>query len=286
MALLALDVSTYGVVMSADSQPAELLDGENRILTSGAQRTRNPLLIRVGGGFTGLTGYVGTEYIGGAKTRDWLSAFGQEHPNEDLVAYANGLATALTEEWQRLGLSSALEIFISGVENGDVRFWYVRNSQGLYDHDWTFKQPSTEFRAVDDLDPNYIARDLQPGQTKAQLLQTRMYSFREGVLLPAAHVFNAFSEIIETIYAHGIDGFEPIASLDDLAYFVRQRMEFLKRLYSAGHGIYKNPPAPLGGAVHVIGVKVDGEIREYPKLRGQAKTLGPAAARSSRGSVR
>jgi len=30
MGLLALEVARFGVVMSADSQPVELLDGENR----------------------------------------------------------------------------------------------------------------------------------------------------------------------------------------------------------------------------------------------------------------
>lgn len=282
MGLLALDVLAFGVVMSADSQPVELLDGENRLLTEEVPRTRNPILIREGGGFRGLIGYVGTECIGGTKTRDWLSVFGSSHADQPLAAFAEALAAALTKEWQRLGLSSVLEIFISGVENGDVRFWYVRNSLGLHDHDWTFKQPSADFRAVDDLDANYIAHDLQPGQTKEQLLQTRMYSFRQGVLLPAASVFDAFGTMIGAIYAHGIDGFEPVASLDDLAYFARQRMEFLKRLYSVDHGIYMSSPAPLGGAVHVLGVKVDGEIREYPKKRGQAKTLRSARSLAGR----
>jgi len=277
MGLVALDVSAFGVVMSADSQPVEFVDGENRVLTTTTQRTtRNPILIRVGGGFRGLTGYVGTERIGGATTRDWLSQFGQDHADDDLGSYANALAAALTEEWQLFGVASVLEILIGGVETGDVQFWYVRNSQGLREHDWTYEAPSAQFSAVPDLDANYVARDLQPGQTKDELLQTRMYSFRQGVLLPAAHVFNAFSEIIGAIYTHGIDGFEPIASLDDLAYFARQRMEFMKRLYSAKHGIYKDSPSPLGGVVHVLGVTVDGEIREYPKIRGQARTLRTA----------
>jgi hypothetical protein len=67
-----------------------------------------------------------------------------------------------------------------------------------------------------------------------------MYSFRQGVLLPAAPVFDAFSQILTMLYVHGIDGFEPVASLDDLAYFARQRMEFLRRLSSKKHGIYTN----------------------------------------------
>lgn len=224
----------------------------------------------------GFTGYVGTEAIGKKTTRDWLSSFGTTHPDENLSAYANALGEALTDEWKRQELSSILEILISGVESGEVRFWFVRNSQGLHDDDWTYKAPSKKFQAVNDLDDNYMPRDLRPGQTKEQLLQTRLYSFRQGALLPAAPVFDAFGGILSTIYAHGVDGFEPVASLDDLAYFARQRMEFLKRLYSDRHGIYKKSPAPLGGDVHVLGVTRGGEIRTYPKIRSQMKTLRSA----------
>jgi hypothetical protein len=62
-------------------------------------------------------------------------------------------------------------------------------------------------------------------------------------------------------------GFTPIASLDDLGYFARQRMEFVKRLYSQKHGIYRKSSAPVGGKVHVVGVGRDGEIRKYSKIR-------------------
>jgi hypothetical protein len=272
--ILTLDVCGYGVVMSADSQLVECLEGENRVLVDPTrQTTRNPIVIRTAGGFTGLTGYVGTEEIGNARTGDWLMRFGDEHPTDDLATYANRLASALTAEWTRLGLRSVLEILIGGVESRDVRFWYVRNSRGLNDGDLTFKRPSTEFLAVDDLDANYVPRDLKMGQTKEDLLKTQMYFFRQGVLLPAVHVFDAFSGIVAAIYAHGIPGFEPIASLDDLGYFARLRMELMKRLFSAKHGLYKESPAPIGGEVHVLGANVAGEIREYPKIRSQTKTL-------------
>jgi hypothetical protein len=65
---------------------------------------------------------------------------------------------------------------------------------------------------------------------------------------PTGTVTLLFSDI------DGADGFEPVSSLDDLAYFARQRMEFLKRLSSKKHGIYTKAPAPLGGEVHVVGV--------------------------------
>ena len=39
---------------------------------------------------------------------------------------------------------------------------------------------------MNDLDTNYVPRDLQPGQSKDDLLATRMYSFRQGVIVPTA----------------------------------------------------------------------------------------------------
>lgn len=264
--------------MSADSQPVELLDRETRVLASaGEQRMRCPIIIREEGGFVGFTGFAGTETIGRSPTRQWLTSFGERHSDHGLAEYANALGEALTREWRELSLSSLLEVLISGVEEGEVRFWFVRNSDGLHDDDWTYKKPRAEFEAVDDLDGRYMPRDLQPGQTKEELLGSRMYSFRQGVLLPAAHVFEAFNAILQTIYAQPVEGFEPIGSLDDLAYFARQRIEFLKRLYSAKHGIYKKSPAPLDGKVHVLGVTREGEVRVYPKNRDQARTLRSAA---------
>jgi hypothetical protein len=75
------------------------------------------------------------------------------------------------------------------------------------------------------------------------------------------------------LYAHGVDGFEPVGALDDLAYFARQRMEFLKRLSSKKHGIYTKSPAPLGGEVHVLGIDRNGVMKTYPKIRAQAKVI-------------
>jgi len=262
--------------MSADSQPIELLDDETRVLSgAGRQLRRSPILIRDGGGFVGFTGFVGTETIGSSTTRDWLAHFGEQRLDLGLAAYAEALGCALTEAWRELGLVSILEILVSGVENGEARFWFVRNSNGLHSGNWTYRAPLPEFIVVDDLDGNYMPRDLQPGQSKEELLRSRMYSFRQGVLLPAAQVFEAFNTILQTIYAEPVDGFEPVDSLDDLAYFARQRMEFLKRLYSEKHGIYRRSSAPLGGQVHVFGVGSTGEVRQFPKFRKQAKTLRP-----------
>jgi hypothetical protein len=267
LGVLTVDLTAFGVVMSADSQPIEAVDGETRVLGQpGRRHTRNPIVTRDAGGFAGFTGYVGTEAIGGKPTRDWLDAFGAKHPSEGLSDYARALGRELTEEWQRHGMGSVLEILISGVERGDVRFWFVRNSQGLYD-DGTYRAPKPAFDAVNDFDANYVPRDREPGQTKDELLHGRMYSFRQGALRPAAAIFDVFSDILTTLYTNGIDGFTPIASLDDVGYFARQRMEFVKRLYSQKHGIYRKPSAPLGGEVHVVGVGRDGVIRRYSKIR-------------------
>ena len=75
------------------------------------------------------------------------------------------------------------------------------------------------------------------------------------------------------LYTHGVDGFEPVGSLEDLAYFARQRMEFLKRLSSKKHGIYTKARAPLGGEVHVFGVDRTGVMKAYSKIRAQAKVI-------------
>jgi hypothetical protein len=253
--------------MSADSNPIEALDGQTRVLAHpGRWHTRNPILARDAGGFTGFAGYVGTETIDGKATRDWLDAFGRRHATASLADFATALSSELTAEWQRLGLVSVLEILISGVENGDVRFWFVRNSQGLHG-DGTYMAPKASFDAVDDLDGNYMPPLLAAGQTKEQVLRERMYSFRQGALFPAAGIFDMFGEILRTLYAQGIAGFTPMASVDDLGSFARQRLEFVKRLYRKKHGINRDPVTPIGGKVHVAGVGGDGVIREYAKIR-------------------
>jgi hypothetical protein len=116
---------------------------------------------------------------------------------------------------------------------------------------------------VNDLDENYVPR----GESKDELLQTRLFSFRQGALVPASVVFDSFGAILGLLYSQGIPGFEPIGSIDDLGYFARQRLEFMKRLYSARHGVYRGTVAPLGGKVHVFGVDRGGVIKEYSKIR-------------------
>jgi hypothetical protein len=273
LGLLALDVSQFGVVMSADSQPVELLDGRHQVIVQPGQLHRDPIIVRRGGGFSGLVGYVGRERIDGTPTRSWLEKFSTRHPTDALPDFCGALAFELTRQWQRQRFKSALILFVSGVEAREARFWFVHNTQGLYDPAWTYIRPTQTFQAIDDLDGNYVAGDLLPGQTKEQLLRTRMYFFRNGVLRPSASIFDAFSGIIGSIYAQRVRGFAPIASLDDLAFFDRQRMEFTKRLYSSKHGIATLKRSPINGTVHVRSVARDGTIKEYGKLRSQIKTL-------------
>jgi hypothetical protein len=265
MGVLTVDLSAVGVVMSADSQPIEALNGRTRILGQQGQRhTRNPIVRRTAAGFAGFTGFVGTERIGTRTTRNWLDAFGSRHPSAPLADYATAMGQELTAEWQAHGIISVLEILISGVEKSEVRFWYVRNSQGL-NADGTYVAPAPQFKAVNDLDRNYVPLAVRRGLTKEQLLQQQMLSFRQGDLRPAATVFDAFAEILSLLYAHGIPGFTPIASVDDLGYFARQRLEFVKRLYSQKHGIHRQSQAPIGGKVHVVGVDRKGVVQDYYK---------------------
>jgi len=279
MGLLAVDVTTYGVVMSADSQPVEILDGENRVLPTSGWQTRNPIVMRVGGGFTGLVGFAGTEEIEGVKTAEWLRRFSDEWMNDDVDAFCHRLAERLTAIWRRDGLRSVLEILVTGEVSGDLQFWYVRNSQGLRDADWKHNTPADTFitkNDLDDPDEGYIKRDRVEGETKDDVLQRVTYSFRQGVLVPGARVFDGFADILGAMYAGDVEGFQPIASLDDLGQFARVRMEFLKRLCSAKYGIYDEKTLPpVTGKVHVLGVGRDGRICDYHKGKNQVQTPRP-----------
>ena len=54
MGLLAVDVSAFGVVMSAESQPIEALGGQTRGLSQQGGLTRCTSVIRSEGGFVGF----------------------------------------------------------------------------------------------------------------------------------------------------------------------------------------------------------------------------------------
>ena len=233
---------------------------------------RNPIFVRRGGGFTGLVGSVGRERIAGKPTREWLRAFSTQHPNESLAAFCTSLADGLSRQWRRQRLLSGMWIFASGFEGSEVRFWYVCNVEGV-NADGTYKKPGPTFTAIDDLDKNYLAPERNQGQTKAELLRLRMYQFRNGVIRPTALIFDVFNEVMRRIYEQQIPGFSPIRSVDDLAFYDRQRMEFAKRLHGPKYGIAKASSPGIAGAVHVMGVNPDGVIQEYHKHRGQEKLV-------------
>ena len=230
------------------ASPWSFSDGRNRVPHSRTELRHKPIIVRRGGGFTGLIGYVGRTRIEGISTRSWLERFAKLHPNEPLPDFCPTLAEALTRRWQRQRLKSGLWIFVSGIEGREVRFWFITNIKDLDVRTGTYFNLQQTFDAVNDLDVNYIQPQLAPGQTKAQLLETRMYFFRNGVLMPSAFIFDAFGGIMQTIYAQQISGFPPIRSLDDLAFFARQRLAFTMRLYSPKHGIAKASPAGIDGA--------------------------------------
>lgn len=273
MGVLAVDITVHGVVMSADSQRIQILGGENRV--ESGDRRRNPIVVRTGGGFVGLVGFAGTERIDSIETAEWLRRFGSEWPEDDLATFCNRLAVTLTDAWQQTAAASVLEILVAGEVAGDVQFWYVRNSTGLRDADWKHEDPEDTFICEPDLDKNYISQDRQQGETKEDVLRRTMYSFRQGVLLPAAPVFDAFGEVMGNVAARRVEGFAPLASLDEVGHFARVRMEFLKRLCTAKYGIYAtDTPTPIGGVVHVFGVGRNGEIREYAKGRNDVVRPG------------
>jgi hypothetical protein len=271
MALLAVDLTSHGLVMSADSQPVEIFAGENRVDDSAEHRTRNPILLRAAGGFVGLVGSVGTERIEGTSATEWLRRFDRQTPNDDLATFCMRLADALGEVWRRDDMKSVLEILVTGEISGEPQFWFVRNSQGLLANNWRHGEPAESFAAQDDL-AHYVEVHGLSGKT--ELIQQLSYSFRQGVVLPAAPVFDSFGQLLNALVEGGVEGFEPIKSLDDVGQFARVRMEFLKRLCSAKHGIYtENVPSPISGDVHVYGVGLDGRVCEYLKHRSQVATL-------------
>lgn len=259
--------------MSADSQRVEILEGEDRVDTSAEDRTRDPIIVRVGGGFVGLVGFVGTEQVEGVDTAAWLRRFEQGSPRDDVGEFCHRLAEALSQVWQREGLRSVLEVLVPGEVSGDLQFWFVRNSQGFEPTDGRFYAPADLFVTQDEL-ANYTRDARESGLTKDQVLERVTYSIRQGVLLPASPVFDGFSQLMQTIWTGNVEGFTPLASLNDVAYFVRVRMEFLKRLCSSKHGIYdEGTPSPIDGDVHVYGVGRDGRICRYPKIRNQVETI-------------
>jgi hypothetical protein len=261
--------------MSADSHHVEITGGNVRVVPMKGVRSRNPIVQRSAGGFVGLIGSVGTESIEGIPTARWIERFSAQHPHDGVGAFCNRLASTLTSIWALTGAPAVLEILLAGEIRGDLQFWYVRNSDGL-DNAWTHKAPARKFTAENDLDANYVPSDRRPGESKDALLDRVLYSFRQGVLVPAAPVFDAFAGLMHGIYASRTPGFAPMNELDDLGHYARVRMEFLKRLCTDKYGIYSpGVPSPIGGDVHVLGVSPKGEIKRFAKGRQEVRVLVP-----------
>jgi hypothetical protein len=270
MGLLTLDLCRFGVVMGADSQPIDLLEGSTRIHSQG-QRNANPIVEWHGARFTGLIGYVGRRSVAGLSTRSWLERFMVRNRDLTTSDFCERLAGQLTAEWRRLHLRSGLWVYVSGVANRDVQFWFVNNIAGIDPNNGTYSGIADTFKAVNDFDQNYVTRDRRPGETKDQLLDRALYTFRNGALYPSTTMLDAFSATVLQIFNGNVPGFAPIRSLDDLAFFARQRLEFTKRLHSPTHGIYKGSRSPIDGKVHVLAVTRSGEVRECSKNISQRR---------------
>jgi hypothetical protein len=155
-------------VMSADSQPVEILEGGIRVDDSAQRRARNPIIQRTAGGFVGLVGFAGTERVEGVSTSDWLRRFDRQTPNDELESFCKRLAEALSDVWRRDGQTSVLEILVTGEIDGEVQFWFVRNSQGLR-ADGTHEAAADTFTGQDELNA-YLKLDGVPGEGKADLV--------------------------------------------------------------------------------------------------------------------
>ena len=274
MGLLALDVTRVGIVMSSDSQDVLLTEG--RCLPVGVgHRAKDKIITVRCAAFSALVGYVGTERIGDVETRRWLTEFVARHASATGFAhFCAALGEELSAAWEEGGLDSCMWVFVAGYEDGEARFWYVVNAIGI-DELGCYTGVSRSFRVVNDLDETYMPEHLGRGFTKAQVLDQISFHFRNGAIFPGALIFDAFSQMIADIVRLGPPGFGPRCfDLERYAYVARQRMEFLKRLYSPKHGIYSPITVPLiEGKVYVYSLAPTGEFTAAPKQRSQARPV-------------
>jgi hypothetical protein len=276
--LLALDVTRMGLVMSSDSQDVLLTEGRCRPLPMGGRRSKNKILCVEAESFPALVGYVGTEQIGTTDVRTWLDRFAKANARLGLAEFCHALGDELSAAWESAALDSCMWVFVAAYADGEARFWYVvNNAEGRagMDEFGAYTGISRRFRVVDDLDGNYMPEYTERGLTKADVLDGMSFHFRNGVLFPGAFIFDGFSRVIEMIVQIGVPGFGPRAfTLERYAYVARQRMEFLKRLYSPTHGIYSPIVVPhIDGTVHVYSLAPDGTFMKNPKIRSQARKL-------------
>jgi hypothetical protein len=275
--LLAVDITPFGIVMSSDSQDVTLIEGGYNVAAMRGQRSKEKIQRVRGKHFAALLGYVGTEMIGADDTSTWLKRFVDLHHEDTMSEFCEQLATELSSAWREHELDSCLWVFLAG-HDSEARFWYVVNlpqSESIDPVSLTYVGISREFRACCDLDDNYLPSHMATGLTKDEVLQRVIWYFRNGVLLPAAEVSDAFTRIIQRlVLGDPVPGFPRVLSLETYAYAARQRLEFVKRLYKEDHGIYAGrEPPPIDGEVFVYSVEPDGTFRVYPKIRAQAKII-------------
>jgi hypothetical protein len=261
------------MVMASDSQPILLREQSFEVL--GERGDRNKIVPARLAGFSGLAGYVGTERLGKTLVRERLRAFLLHNQELSLADFCKALTGALSAEWEERELDTCLWVFVAGYEGDEARFWYVVNgeldpSTGLY------HQIGTSFRAVNDLDDNYITRhraaDLR--LTKRAILANTTFWFRNGAVVPpTTEIVDAYNALAERLHSGSYRGFVSVRTLDHFAYIARQRMEFIKRLYSSKHGIYAEDDPPIAGKVYVYTVPPDGTVKECPKLKEGTKEL-------------
>jgi hypothetical protein len=187
--------------------------------------------------------------------------------------FCQTLGAALSDAWDEHALDSCLWVFVAGYEDGEPQFWYVVNA--TRQNEIAYSGISRRFRVVNDLDDNYLAEYRDRGLSKTQVLEQISFHFRNGAVFPGAFIFDAFSQTIEMMVS--VDpaafGLHPF-TLVRYAYIARQRMEFLKRLYSPTHGICSPTAVPLiDGTVYVYTLAPDGTFTKNPKIRSQSRTV-------------
>jgi len=275
--LLAVDITPFGIVMSSDSQDVTLTEGGYNVAAMPGRWSKDKISRVQGKHFAALLGYVGTEKIGGDDTSAWLKRFIDLHYDDTMTEFSEQLAAELSSAWNEHELASCLWIFLAGYD-GEARFWYIANlpqNESIDPASLNYVRITRNFRACRDLDDNYLPPQMATGLTKDEVLKHVIWYFRNGVLLPAAEVSDAFTRIIQRlVLGEPVPGFPRVLSLEKYAYAARQRLEFVKRLYKEDHGIYaeKEPP-PIDGEVFVYSVEADGTFRIYPKIRAQAKII-------------
>lgn len=266
MGLLFLDITAQGVIMGCDSRDVVLVEGDFQLPPQPGSRRKNRIISFEVKGFVGYLGYVGTEVIGAREAKQWFKHAVADLKDLSPAEFCQTLAERLTAEWTTYSLQSGLWVFVAGYEGPEARFWFVNNIDGQEPQRGLYVGIRSRFEAVNDLDENYIRPRLVNGKTKDDVLGETIFNFRNGVIFPFVAVYDAFNEVLKRLHA-GEPGFARLNTLDKLAFIGRQRLEFVKRLYSEKHGIYNGPESPIGGDVFVLAMDPAGRRWRCDKNR-------------------